>query len=84
MLKSIQTLYDEFYDDHEDDFEYGAGWKTLLFNLVYPNWYKDLREEEWRSWHSDYMYELDNGYARGEEPPGHIPQYLWKDRQEKL
>ncbi len=83
MLKSIQTLYDEFYDDHEDDFEYGAGWKTFLFNLVYPNWYKDLREEEWRSWHSDYMYELDNGYARGEEPPGHIPQYLWKDRQEK-
>ena len=84
MLKSIQTLYDDFYDDHEDDFEYGAGWKTFLFNLVYPDRYKDLREEEWRSWHSDYMYELDNAYARGEEPPGHIPQYLWKDRQEKL
>jgi len=84
MFKSIQTFYDEFYDDHQRAFDYGAGWKTLLFNLVYPDRYKDLRAEEWESWHSDYMYELDNGYARGEEPSGHISQYLWKDRQEKL
>ena len=56
LIKNIQWSYDCFYDDCQQNlYEIEESkWKEFLFNLVFPEWYKELRQYEWDEWYWEY------------------------------
>ena len=56
LIKNIQWSYDCYYDRLEKNlYEIEQSkWKLLLFNLVFPEWYKELRQNEWDEWYWEY------------------------------
>ena len=56
LITRIQDFYDESYDDLEKNlYEIEQSkWKEFLFNLVFPEWYRELRQNEWNEWYWEY------------------------------
>ena len=56
LIIRIQDFYDESYDDLEKNlYEIEQSkWKEFLFNLVFPEWYRELRQNEWNEWYWEY------------------------------
>ena len=52
LITNIQWSYDCYYDRLEKNlYEIEQSkWKLFLFNLVFPEWYRELRQNEWDEW----------------------------------
>ena len=69
LIKRIQMSYDDSYDYfdnivHKLD---APKWQEFLFDIIYPNWYKDIRYEEWNDFYRAYTNKHQDNWIGNDE-----------------
>jgi len=70
LIKRIRISYNNSYDYfenivHERD---APKWQEFLFNIIYPEWYQDIRCEQFDEMYRAYTNKHQDNWIGGDDP----------------